>query len=82
MSHNSESLHIWMQIFAFSQLFQAMRRPYGTTVLLVWVRCLGEYYPIVPTGVPIGQHWALGDVVLEEILLMLLGSPLGESVVI
>ena len=58
-----------------------MRRPYGTIVLSVWVHCLGESYPIVPTGVPIGQHWALGDVVLEEILLMLLGSPPGESII-
>lgn len=48
----------------------------------MWVRCLGECYPIVPTGVPIGQHWALGVVALEEILLMSLGSPPGEFVVV
>ena len=69
-------------MFACSQPFPAMRRPYGSVVLSVWVRCLGECYPIVPIGVPIGQHWALGGVVLEEILLMSLGSPPGEFVVI
>jgi len=82
VSHISELLQIWMQIFACSQLFQAMRRLYGTIVLLVWVRSLGESYPIAPTGAPIGQHSALVGVVLEEMLLMLLGSPPGESIII